>query len=163
MVVKRKSVFETNSSSVHALVIDQSGLELSKLLVNNKTNKVNVKLGYFGANYELFGTQLEKLSYLVTYAACYSGLYCTDNKHEILNTLYNNSIIFRYIDEVIKEYCNCSGIEIKIPSKSLNYYSWGFDHQMHPNNHDCIIDIWDKESIKNFIFNKYITLQTYHD
>ena len=60
-------------------------------------------------------------------------------------------------EDIIKDYCNCSGITVIINEEG------GFDHQTSPYESDCIIDFYNSEIIKNFIFNKYISLKTSWD
>lgn len=143
----RNNVFETNSSSVHAISINKDGLEPSKLYVN-KNDEIVVELGSFDCNGELT-TQYEKLSYLMTcmYYIC-------------PNIPDKNSRVYFYeqVKEVICEYADAEDI---ILTNIDNAY---IDHQSVPyDTDDLIINIYDEESIVDFIFNKYITLKMYRD
>lgn len=143
----RDNVFETNSSSVHAISISKDGLEPSKLYVD-KNDKITVELGSFGCNGELT-TQNEKLSYLMT---CMYYIY-----PDIPD---KNSRVYPYegIKNVICKYANADDIIL------TNINDAYIDHQSVPyDTGDLIINIYDEDSIINFIFNKYITVKMYKD
>lgn len=68
----RRGTFETNSSSMHSLVIenDKSIGELEKSdLKLNKKGEIEVQLGEYGCFFAFLTTQQEKLNYLVTLIA----------------------------------------------------------------------------------------------
>lgn len=143
----RNNVFETNSSSVHTISISKDGLEPSKLYVN-ENDEITVKLGLFDCNGELT-TQDEKLSYLMT---CMHYIYP--------NISDKNSHVYLYeqVKEVICEYANAEDIML------TNIDNAYIDHQSVPyDTDDLIINIYDEESIIDFIFNKYITVKMYRD
>lgn len=143
----RGNVFETNSSSVHAISISKDGLEPSKLYVD-KNDKITVELGSFDCNGELT-TQDEKLSYLMT---CMYYIYP--------NISDKNSYVYWYeqVKDIICEYADAEDIVL------TNIYDAYIDHQSIPYNiGDLIINIYDEDSIINFIFNKYVTLKMYRD
>ena len=152
----RQNVFETNSSSVHSLVISSEGLEPSNLKIDPKTDHVIVNTQYFGKEYNIYSTQEDKLSYLITYII--TALQYKYDNQEILEVELFKDYRFIYIENIIKNYCNCSGITVVINEEG------GFDHQTSPYQSDCIIDFYDdSETIENFIFNKYISLKTSWD
>ena len=68
----RKGAFETNSSSMHSLVIENDKsigkLEKSDLKLN-KEGEIKVQLGEYGCFLAFLKTQQEKLNYLVTLIA----------------------------------------------------------------------------------------------
>ena len=150
----RQNVFETNSSSVHSLVISSEGLEPSNLKINSEINRIDVTTQYFGKEYILYNEQEDKLSYIVTYLV--AELQNSYDDWEILEKL-KYSYRFTTLKEIIKDYCNCDGINVIIGEES------GFDHQTNPSNADCVVNLYDEEEIKNFIFNKYISLKTAWD
>lgn len=150
----RKNVFETNSSSIHSLVISVDGLEPSTLKINSEINRINVTTQYFGKEYTLYNKQEDKLSYIVTYIV--AELQNRYDDWEILDRL-KDSYYFNTLEEIIKDYCNCDGIHVIMGEES------GFDHQTDPSNAPCVVDLYDYDQIKNFIFNKYITLKTCWD
>ena len=151
----RQNVFETNSSSVHSLVINSEGLEPSNLKIDPKTDHIIVNTQYFGKEYNIYSTQEDKLSYLITYII--TSLQSTYDNDEILEVELFKDYRFIDIENIIKEYCNCSGIIVNIDEEG------GFDHQTSPYESGCIINLYDEEEIKNFIFNKYISLKTAWD
>lgn len=81
----RKSVWETNSSSSHSLVIDKETYkntqrtpkDLSKnkeSIINKikkKNRKINLYLGEYGWHYDILETFEEKLAYIVTSILCF--------------------------------------------------------------------------------------------
>ena len=149
----RNNVFETNSSSVHSISIDTSGLEPS-YLSKNKDNKIVVKLGTFDKDDRLYTTQDEKLSYLITCLYYILGQpYTVAEFEEDLYADYR----FKYIEEAVCKYANADGI---IVTDIKDAY---IDHQSVPYNDIEIISAYNDESIIEFIFNKYIKLHTYCD
>lgn len=144
----RNGTFETNSSSVHSLVIDNSGREPSKLTLN-EDNKVIAYLGSFGKDYMLYSTQEEKLSYLLTLCKYSSSGWNLASIYEDYN--------FKYIEDAIVSYIpNCMGIEIygDIDDGEI-------DHQSIPQYGEIdIVNVYDEDSVINFVFNKYVKLKT---
>ncbi len=143
----RDNVFETNSSSVHAISISKDGLEPSRLK-KNKNNKIVVKLGTFECCEELTA-QNSKLSYLMT---CMYYIYPDISD--------KNSRVYPYesIKNVICKYANADDIIL------TNIDDAYIDHQSVPyDTGDLIINIYDENSIIDFIFNKYITVKMYRD
>lgn len=144
----RKNVFETNSSSVHSLVIAKEGREKSELRVN-ADGEIEVEFGSFGTNFELFFSQDEKLSYLIT--CCY---YLT--REWDIEAIYENWN-FRQIEDVICKYTGAKRIKI------LNHVDPEIDHQSIPYDGIEIINVWDEDMIIDFVFNKYVGLKTDRD
>ena len=151
----RQNVFETNSSSVHSLVINSEGLEPSNLKIDPKTDHIIVNTQYFGKEYNIYNDQEDKLSYLITYII--TNLQSNYDDDEILAVELFKDYHFINIENIIKEYCNCSGVIVNIDEEG------GFDHQTSPYESECIVNLYDDNEIKNFIFNKYITLKTAWD
>lgn len=151
----RQNVFETNSSSVHSLVINSEGLEPSNLKIDPKTDHIIVNTQYFGKEYNIYNDQEDKLSYLITYII--ADLQREYDNDEILAVELFKDYHFINIENIIKEYCNCSGVIVNIDEEG------GLDHQTSPHESECIINLYDEEEIKNFIFNKYISLKTAWD
>lgn len=142
----RNKVFETNSSSVHSISIDKSGLEKNSFKLD-KNGYIHIDYGSFDKCYELFETQYKKLSYLIT--CCY---YIASNSDSVIDTYE-----FRLIQDAIKKYTNCNGIIID--NKNEPY----IDHQSIPYDGIKLINVYDEDAIINFVFNKYIRLQTTSD
>ena len=142
----RQKMYETNSSSVHTLSIDSSGLKPSNLPMDEE-GYILIDYGSFGKDLEYFKTQFEKLSYLVT--CCYyvsSGFYLDD--------VYEN-YSFEQIQRAVCEYTGAKGIKI------LGKNDPDIDHQSQPEDDwDFVINIFDEEQVINFVFNKYVALKT---
>lgn len=148
MIIKiRSNTFESNSSSVHTLSIDKSGREPSRLPINKKTNKVIAHFGNFGKNHNIYTSQEDKLAYLMT------------NVYYLNHADYNDTEdiwAFGAISDAISNYCGCDGIEI-----DMNYGVDPYiDHQSIPYGGIEIIDVYDEDSVIDFVFNKYISLKT---
>lgn len=147
----RRNTFETNSSSVHTLCIDKSGREPSELKLD-KDGKINVYLNEFGANYELYNYQDEKLSYLMTLLKYASRGFDIESIYEEDQFKYIEKAIMNYIPE-------CTGI--KICGDIEDGY---IDHQSQPEYGEIsIINPYDEDDVINFVFNKYISLKTDRD
>lgn len=145
----RKSVFETNSSSVHALTFDQSGKEPSQFILN-KDGNLEIDFGSFGREYEIYNTQYEKLSYLITAAYYVAGMpYDMDD-------LYENWE-FGQIRDAVCDYTGANDIVI------LNNEDPYIDHQSVPSGSIELINTWMEDEVIDFVFNKYVALKTYSD
>lgn len=143
----RNNVFETNSSSVHTISVSKDGLEPSKLQMN-ENDEIIVELGRF-TDYGKLVTQEEKLSYLIT---------CMYYVEPAIVRGYDYCSGYGYVKDVICEYADAEGIVI------TNVDDAYIDHQSAPDYaDDIIVDIYDKDAIINFVFNKYVTLKMSRD
>lgn len=140
----RKGVFETNSSSVHSLVIANDGREPSEFKLN-KNGEIEVDFGEFGKDYCLYTSQYDKLSYLITCLYYLSGYDIED--------IYARSE-FTEISDAVCKYTGATGIKI------LGEVEPSIDHQSIPYDGIEIIDVYDEDQIINFIFNKYVSIKT---
>ena len=140
----RKHVFETNSSSVHSLVVSNDGREPSEFKLN-KNGEIEIDFGEFGKDERLYTSQYDKLSYLITCLYYLSGWEIED--------IYN-----KWEFEIIKKaVCNYTGaVGIKILGKKEP----DIDHQSQPYGCIEIINSYDEEAVIDFVFNKYISLKT---
>lgn len=142
----RRNIFETNSSSVHAISIDGSGLEPSNFIID-KDGTIYTEYGQFGKNYEIFNTQYDKLSYLVSLCYYFMRGYGDD--------IYD-CWEFQSIEEAVCEYTGAEKLRIS----NVNDYP-GIDHQMQPYGvDDCIVNLYSQQAIIDFVFNKYVSLVT---
>ena len=141
----RRGCFETNSSSQHSLSISKEGLEPSKFKLN-RNGKIEVDFGEFGKRYEIFDTQYEKLSYLMTCLWYLSGGFNVED-------IYNN-YEFRRIERVVCDYAGATGIEI------LGEMEPKIDHQSVPEYEIEIINSWDEDAVINIVNNNYVRLKT---
>ena len=136
----RRSVFETNSSSVHTLQIINTGLKLSNLKIN-KDGIIEVEFGSFDNEYRIYNTQYEKLQYLLSFIG-YENYYLED---------FYNSYCFQNVRDAVCEYAKAKDIVIVGDKEPY------IDHQSADT---CVIDLYDKDEIINFVFNEYISLRT---
>ena len=140
----RNHVFETNSSSVHSLVISNDGREPSNFKLNRE-GKIEVDFGDFGKELRVYTSQYDKLSYLIT-CLYYLSSYEVDDIYEKWE--------FENIEKAICEYTGATGI--KILGKVEPY----IDHQSIPSYDIEIINTYDKDAVINFVFNKNVSLKT---
>lgn len=112
----RRSVFETNSSSMHSLSIIGSSNMVSK----DKFGKITrVKYGEYGWGYDRLSTPVEKLSYMIT-------------------EYKDNDYMF---DLVIKTFEDYTGSTVIIEELDDGYYPKGYiDHQSHGTIDDVLSD-----------------------
>lgn len=165
----RNNVFETNSSSVHTLVISSKNRGRCHLHVEND-GYIHVKLTtYYGKDEKDYTTQLEKLTYIVTWMYVYYG--CN------LKNLFDGWIW----KEFIKKFCGyvnedvhrtptglnepkCVGIKIDKITNEINSAYDFLDHQSVPwgayDSENCIINLSDTSKIITFIFDKNLWLHT---
>lgn len=116
----RKGTFETNSSSMHSLVIENEEkikeLEKNQLKLNGK-GEIEVTLGEYGWGLNFLTTQQEKLNYLVTLIAGSKGI---DN----IDDLEDDSE-YEYLKNQLLKYTNASDVKI-YGFEKCDYY---IDHQ----------------------------------
>lgn len=151
----RNKVFETNSSSVHTIVISKRGMEKPTLNMRRRKKDDGTfgkfiigKLGEFGKDFRDYTTQDEKLSYLLTIC------YLTDGHSDLEDMV--NSWAFKELEKEVCEYCKCDGIRIDpkteenacIDHQTMNEYGYLDDFKY---NHMDYVD---------FIFNSYVSLHT---
>lgn len=143
--VIRNNVFETNSSSVHTLSIAKSGLEPSHLPVD-KEGYILTDYGEYGKDHRYYSTQEEKLSYLIT--CCYY-LNSWDKDLE-------DNYEFQTIEKTVCDYTGAKGIKV------LGKKEPAIDHQSQPEDgwNMNVVNAYDDEQVRDFIFNKYISLKT---
>ena len=145
----RNYVWETNSSATNALIVDNAGLEPSKLPVD-ADGYILTDFGSFEYGAGEFWSQEDKLSYLVT--NCYylgswdEDITAEDNYH------------FEHLEEAICEYTGAKGIRITHKNKD-----WGIDHQIQPEYDLPLVEEWDPSTIQSFVFNKYVGLLISND
>lgn len=71
----RSGTFETNSSSMHSLVITDKKSKLSPSDLPASSDRIlKITTGEYGWGYEMLETQIEKLEYLFTLLCCYEGI-----------------------------------------------------------------------------------------
>lgn len=161
----REGIFETNSSSVHSLVFLNQELSKPNLkeLRIDKDGVIKIPLGYFGKDYQIYSSQKEKLSYIMTTFYCCFGEDITrfEDKDDWLSSYWEDTkkAIINYINTSCPDK-HCINI---VPVLPKNCYDWevGFDHQTYPTYlEDCVVNLYEPEEVVNFIFNKNMALQT---
>lgn len=150
----RYNTFETNSSSVHTLQISKEGLSPSELKIRKKDGMIRVPLKYWGTKVAEYTSQLDKLSYICTRAwYANGGAWVVDVDNE------NKNYVLCMIEKAICDYTGAIGIELYIPKGEEP----GFDHQTCPEYSDDMegmCNVYDEESIQNFVFNRFISFTT---
>lgn len=164
----REGIFETNSSSIHSLVLLNQELSKPNLreLRINKDGVIKIPLGYFGKNYRIYSSQKEKFSYIMTTFYCWFGEDITkfENKDDWHNSYWEDikEAIISYINASCPEK-HCTDIVPILPKRTKNHYDWevGFDHQTYPSYlEDCVVNLYVPQKVVEFIFNKNVALET---
>lgn len=157
MIQTRKSIFETNSSSTHCIVVTpEKDFEKNFNIILNENNEVVVNGWDQTSEYCAYGFY-EKLAYML------SWMYLRENddpswddegtEHsdfvypsDYLDTTYEDE--YALILETIKEHFpQVEGIRLT----NIGDIAW--DHQTMPYESDFVIDIWDKEQLEGYLFN----------
>lgn len=145
----RSKCFETNSSSVHSLVVNGIGIKPSNLPIDSD-GYIITDFGDFG-DYDMGITafdQATKLSYLAT--ECYYINHYNENIEE--------SYAWKYICEAICDYTGANGVKL------LHKTEPAINHQEIPEYGDLkFCSYWDKDGVNNFIFNELIGIKMSHD
>lgn len=152
----RKSVFETNSSSVHTLVYPKGNcnIPISDIAKDGVVTVQCSDFSYCGYVEDLY----EKLQYLCSYIALDNpykknfdsseGEYIT-NKDDIYldNILYAIKMKDPSIKELRAIHCECAM----------------FDHQTSPDESSCIVNLNKPDDINTFLFNDEIKIKLDRD
>ena len=156
-VTIRKGTFETNSSSVHTLVLapkesiryefDRKKLVHCSVILNpDDTWTLIVPCGDFSDGHGVSSFD-EKIRYLCTYIAlALTGGYCEDGKDPDLtdedDSRFGNILKAVHLAEP------------KIRSLLITHVEKAyFDHQTGPFEEDCVIDLVSEYAIGEFLFN----------
>ena len=150
---KRQSVFETNSSSVHTVVVKYSGQYKMELERDDRNPFAVVArcMDYSEVGHDedyIISAQQDKFNYLVSWVVCASNHY-----DELRDSWYYKSLLYalQLVDPQIDD------IVIRDEHKA------GFDHQTSPYCGDCVVNMYDEHAICDFIFNDNITLKCNFD
>lgn len=143
--VIREKVWETNSSSIHSLVYNPKHMKKNSLTMD-KDGYVIADFGEFGTDKEIYKTQDEKLSYLLTELYYINGY----------ETNIEENWDFEHLVKAIQDYDNSvEGIKVL---KTVTPY---IDHQSVPEyNQSNFVNYWDKGSIQSFLFNDDLWIKT---
>ena len=154
----RTGLFETNSSSTHALTICK---EFAEDLQNNRVmdtipiaddGTITLTGGEFGWEIETYSSAETKANYLIQ--ACVVDEYVPDGRY--FNYVFNREATLenaKTLLEVIKEYTGCKEVIIDESIITRGY----IDHSELP------YFIHDKEKLFNFLFNKRSKIYTSND
>ena len=147
MIKTRKSIFETNSSSTHSIVI-AGGNVPSKL-----PEEIEFNAGEFGWQWKIYNDVRSRADYLYT-----SIVYCNlvDELIPILTETLESWGVTPHFSELVKKECSC-------PSKEHYYYdfkdTFGYvDHGSQ--NEDFVREVCNDETLLlNYLFgsDSYIT------
>lgn len=157
----RKSVFETNSSSVHSLTFVPTH-EDSEFFVDANGDITLVLNQYWGKHHRDYFSQEDKLKYIASWLYCYLG-----EDYEKFVEEYD----WINIEEAVIKYVNAhpNRKQIGITAKNIRVVitdKCGFDHQTYPDwcsNCACVVDTWNPDAVINFVFNHNIGLRTESD
>lgn len=150
-----KSLFETNSWSKHCVSIrGNKRLDKSDLLICSKNNKVESKFSEFGWEIKSYTSQETKLSYLLTLIA---GI---NNKENNLCPFYELKD-FKDVENVIKEYCKCDGIDVGEEPK-IRKYRYCDKEYLYYDIDGCIdYQSYEYESLQNFLEYWDVTIKEF--
>lgn len=155
----RSNVWETNSSSVHSFCFSKRGLEKCHMKIH-EDGYVHITLDqYFGKDEAQFFNQKTKLKYIMTwlYAYCNFDIEKIEDKGYIIN--YFNEAFGKYVTK--HNGVLCRGVKVD-ECKWEEAYDY-FDHQQLDGgwcDDNCIVSLWDSQACVEFIFNKYVGLET---
>ena len=164
----RRSVFETNSSSMHSLTIRNGHTNKSDLRVGDD-NKVEIDFGEFGWEICDYSDQYTKLQYILTMCACTEGSSC------ITPEKFYETDGFKSISNAIARHCDCDGIRIKDDCLRTGHWDYSnedyldfdgyIDHQS-CEDYSSVSDYLEQHNISSveaFIFNDGIIVHTDND
>lgn len=167
----RRSVFETNSSSMHSVSISNKRNYLydEDCLLVDVDDYVHVRFGEFGWEIESYNDAYSKLQYIVTM------LVETEGRRVMSSDDLFETDGFKLINDAVADYCHCKGIWIDSWMK-MELYEWDgrkelylehdgyIDHQSHED-YSCVKDFLDDYgvSITDFIFNSGVVVHTDND
>jgi hypothetical protein len=145
----RNAVFETNSSSTHSISVSEVNSDelMDNIMFMNEDDNVVVNPGQFGWEQEVYNDSATKASYMLTYIKNY----CGEREAEFEE-------MFK---EVIKGQTGCN--DVIFNESGDQYYAFGYiDHQSSSGNaYHWVFE--DKETLRQFIFNKESILETDND
>ena len=157
MIKIRKNVFETNSSSMHSLILHNRKATYN--LPVEEDGYIHVELGEYGWGYKKLRVLYDRLAYaLAMVMETEGGVSHWGENSNILGEQFYNSDGFNAINELIKKKYNCNGI--KIDSNGDEYYPYGYiDHQSYEdyNSLQDFLDDWGV-TLEEFLFNENVVV-----
>ena len=155
---QRSKVFETNSSSVHSLTIDNGGRRPNEIPLNTDGYLV-IHFGSFRCSGR-YTRQSDKLAYLATCLWYLTGM-PTD-----LNLMYE-SHWWELLEDAARAYIpGCNGIRMldDVRTEDLWESPPYIDHQSVPDDEsDLIVDLYDEGAVIDFVWNDYVSLKCSRD
>ena len=151
--VIRKSIFETNSSSVHTLTFKCANKLDDCQIPVSKTGKMRIRVQYFGKNDETYWDQETKLAYLIV--LCMKGRY-DHGREDFKEKVEELEDSYQWDDVVnsIKEHV--PGLKEIVP---VYQEGWGMDHQA-SGNIEYIDDFLGSITPAEFVFCRELGLHT---
>ena len=153
----RRHVFETNSSSVHSVVVKYNREFKANLRRDDKNpNIVIAKCHDYsnagnGEDEYVISTQQEKLEYLISWLAC-------KNRYEYGGGIYDDWVYASILEALRKVDPDITSVRITDEDVA------DFDHQTAPYScNECAVNLYNDYDICNFIFNDNIELHCYFD
>lgn len=149
----RKGMFETNSSSVHSIVIESLDT-LDDFPPVDEDGKVRISPDEFGWEYggNYSGVQ-KKLSYLATIICQRLGCW---GEEDMLEEIEDDDD-FQLVNDVIINYMKCDGWEIV--KREDSFHPWGYiDHQSYCGSIRATLNEFSGISLPYFLFSSDVVL-----
>ena len=140
----RKKVYETNSSSTHAICIAKDGYELK--------NHIDFHTGEYGWECEEYGDFDNKASYLITAILSMDKEYADEKLMQLKSILDDNNITYTIPELNIKSY--------KYDGKTHRYYDIGYDYIDHVEELKSWIDdlLLDSDKLFRYLFGNSVII-----
>ena len=152
----RKSVFETNSSSVHSLTVKKNDMVLKPYKMDlNYENKLVLEFGEYGWGYDTLTTVFDKLCYLLTMVG---ETELRNMSHEITSPhdVLKNSSGFILLENFVTQWIvDCAGIEINGLQMTIQEYRYNDSLIKYIDLTDGYIDhqsVEDYSSLEDFLY-----------
>lgn len=142
----RNSVFETNSSSVHSVIIGSKDYSSVEIFKPDKSMTVKFSGGEFGWSYDILSSSYEKANYI----AVYLMLYDKDESR------------IKMFEEVVKEMTTAQSILYEFMDSNGDSEDSYIDHQGYEDSDwNCLFT--EKAKLKEFIFNTKYSIMIAND
>lgn len=140
----RRCVFETNSSSTHAICIAKDGYELK--------DHIDFHTGEYGWECEEYGDLYNKASYLITAILSMEKEYADEKLMQLKSILDDNNITYTIPEPNIKSY--------KYDEKTHRYYDIGYDYIDHVGELKSWLDdiLLDSDKLFRYLFGDSIII-----
>lgn len=150
--VIRNNVFETNSSSSHTLIL--SKVKSGKDIITSDTDELYMNGGEFGWGYDQLWSAKMKLQYVLTYF-----LNKLDDDMTIEDIMQED--FFKLLSDIVKEE---TGLKLCLGDKWFeDEFEFGYIDHESADMLGCFGDVYNKEFLRNIIFNKEIIIEIGND